>query len=48
MADEPVRTTERNWAEEVQLADSTPEDKTAYQFTNGKKFEQPDPLYEQP
>lgn len=48
MADETVVTTsERLWSEECQALDTSKEDKTAYVF-NGRKFESPESLYDQP
>lgn len=38
MATKKVKTTERGWREEVKRADPTPEDKTVYRFSNGRKF----------
>jgi hypothetical protein len=37
--DTKVEFSERLWSEEVAAADPTPEDKTAYVWSNGKKFE---------
>ena len=49
MAEEQVVTTsERLWSEEVETADTSKEDKTAYEFTNGRKFEDSGSLYDQP
>jgi hypothetical protein len=46
MADEQtVRTSERVWSAECKQADPTPEDETAYVFSNGKKFKEGDGPY---
>lgn len=43
MADsQKVVTTSRSWKAECDAADKTKEDKTAYQFSNGKKFVVPE------
>jgi hypothetical protein len=34
----PVRTSTRSWDAEVKAADKTKEDKTAYRFSNNRKF----------
>lgn len=38
--DQTVTTSDRLWSEEVAQADTTEEDKTAYEWSNGKKFEE--------
>lgn len=49
MADEQVVTTsERLWSEEVEAIDGSKEDKTAYEFTNGRRMEGAESLYDQP
>jgi len=49
MADEQtVVTTTRTFLEEVEAADKTPEDKTVYIWSNGKKYvDKDDPYAEQ-
>lgn len=40
-----VTTSDRLWSEEVERADAGEvEDKTAYQWSNGRKFVEPDPI----
>jgi len=46
MADQKVRTTQRPWSDEVRQADKTPEQKPAYVFSNGKRFDQPKKGYQ--
>lgn len=49
MADDQVVTTsERLWSEECEAIDGGKEDKTAYEFNNGRKFESAESLYDQP
>lgn len=49
MAEEQqVTTSERLWSEEVEALDTSKEDKTAYEFNNGRKFEGAETLYDQP
>jgi hypothetical protein len=47
MADEQIVTTsEKLWSEEVETVDDSKEIKTAYVFSNGRKFDWPEPLYD--
>lgn len=43
--EQTVTSSDKPWSEEVQQADTTPEDKTAYTFSNGRKFVNSDTPY---
>lgn len=43
--EQPVQTSERLWSEEVEATDPSKEDKTAYQWNNGKKFDDGQAFY---
>lgn len=39
--DQKVSSGTRSWEQECREADTTPENRTAYQFSNGKSFDEP-------
>lgn len=46
--DQTVETSDKLWSEECANADDTPEDLKVYEFTNGKRFEAAETLYDTP